>query len=162
MFPKEHGAYGQLIFPLATSLLVAGVTAPALLTALAAGAAFISHEPALVLLGRRGTRATRETGRRAIVWWSVSTAAAVVAGGLALWLAPGGERWAFAYPAVPAAILAVAAGIGVFGAIGDRFARDRGFRTVAGAIQQRITLQFLLDEGRKVEIRQLQKFDRLH
>jgi len=106
MFPKEHGAYGQLIFPLATSLLVAGVTASALLTALAAGAAFISHEPALVLLGRRGTRATRETGRRAIVWWSVSTAAAVVAGGLALWLAPGGERWAFAYPAVPAAILA--------------------------------------------------------
>jgi len=49
MFPKEHGAYGQLLFPLATSLLVAGVTGAALLTAVAACAAFLSHEPLLVL-----------------------------------------------------------------------------------------------------------------
>jgi len=106
MFPKEHGAYGQLIFPLVTSLLVAGVTGAALLTAVAACAAFMSHEPALVLLGRRGPRAVRETGRRAIAWWSISSAAAVVAGGLALWLVPASERWAFAYPVVPAAIFA--------------------------------------------------------
>ena len=46
MFPKEHGAYGQLLFPLATSLVVAGVTAPALLTAASAAyAAFMAHEP---------------------------------------------------------------------------------------------------------------------
>jgi hypothetical protein len=106
MFPKEHGVYGQLIFPLVTSLLVAGVTAPALLTALAAGAAFMSHEPALVLLGRRGARAARETGQQALVWWSVSIAAAVLAAGLALWLAPHAERWAFAYPVLPAVVLA--------------------------------------------------------
>ena len=62
----------------------------------------------------------------------------------------------------PAAVLAIAAGIGVLGAFGGRLARDRGFGTVAGAIQQRIALQFLLDESREVEIRQLQQLDRLH
>ena len=54
------------------------------------------------------------------------------------------------------------AGIGEFGPLGDRLARDRRFRAVAGAFQQRIALQLLLDEGRKVEIRQLQQLDRLH
>ena len=52
--------------------------------------------------------------------------------------------------------------IGIFGAFGGRFARDRGFGAVAGALQQRIALQFLLDEGRQVEIGQLQQLDRLH
>jgi len=104
MFPKEHGAYGQLLFPLATSLLVTGVTGAALLTAVAACAAFLSHEPLLVLLGRRGPRAARETGRQAMVWWSISAATAVGAGCLALWLTPAGLRWAFAYPLVPVAI----------------------------------------------------------
>ncbi len=64
-----------------------------------------------------------------------------------------------------AGIVAIAlrfTGIGEFGALGSRLARDRGFRAVAGALQQRIALQFLLDEGRKVEIRQLQQLDRLH
>ena len=64
--------------------------------------------------------------------------------------------------AFPAAVLAIAAGIGELGAFGGRLARDRGFGTVAGAIQQRIALQFLLDESREVEIRQLQQLDRLH
>src|SRR5687767_4777700 len=108
MFPKDHGAYCQMIVPLATSLLVAGVTGAALLTALAACDAFLSHEPLLVLLGRRGPRAARETGRRAMVWWSISTATAVVAGSLALWLAPAGLRWAFAWPLVPVAIFGAA------------------------------------------------------
>ena len=60
------------------------------------------------------------------------------------------------------AITAGIAGIGEFGPFGGRFARDRGFGAVAGALQQRIALQFLLDEGREVEIRQLQQLDRLH
>ena len=60
------------------------------------------------------------------------------------------------------AIAARIAGIGEFGPLRDRFARDRGFRSVVGAFQQRVPLQLLLDEGRKVEIRQLQQLDRLH
>ena len=51
-----------------------------------------------------------------------------------------------------AALVAIAAGIagiGELGAFGGRLARDRGFGTVAGALQQRIALQLLLDERRQ-------------
>ena len=64
-----------------------------------------------------------------------------------------------------AALVAIAlgiTGIGEFSLFRDRLAPDRRFRAVAGAFQQRIALQFLLDEGREVEIRQLQQLDRLH
>jgi hypothetical protein len=50
---------------------------------------------------------------------------------------------------------------GIFAALGGGFARDRRLGTVAGTLQQRIALQFLLDESRQVEIRQLQQLDRL-
>ena len=40
-------------------------------------------------------------------------------------------------------------GIGEFGALGRRFARNRRLGAVIGALQQRIPLQFLLDEGRR-------------
>jgi len=39
MFPKEHGAYGQLGFPLVTSLIVAGPAYASLLVAIAASLA---------------------------------------------------------------------------------------------------------------------------
>jgi uncharacterized membrane protein YdjX (TVP38/TMEM64 family) len=45
MWPKEHGAYGQLAFPLVTAFAVAGIPPAAALTALAAVAAFVAHEP---------------------------------------------------------------------------------------------------------------------
>ena len=51
---------------------------------------------------------------------------------------------------------------GVFTTLGRRFARDRRLGAVAGALKQRISLKFLFDKGRKVEIRQLQELDRLH
>ena len=112
MLPKEHGAYGQLAFPLATSLAVAGVTAPALFIALAAVAGFLAHEPLLVLLGLRGPRARRERGRQATAWLIGTGGIGVVSGVLALWLAPAAARWSFAVPIVPAAFLmgALAAG----------------------------------------------------
>ena len=37
-----------------------------------------------------------------------------------------------------------------------------GLGPVIGPLQQRIALQFLLHEGRKVKVRQLQQLDRLH
>ena len=52
--------------------------------------------------------------------------------------------------------------VGKFGPLRRRFARDRRLGAVTGAFEQRISLQFLFDKGRKVEIRQLQQLDRLH
>ena len=112
MFPKEHGAYGQLAFPLVTSLAVAGVSAPALLIAVAAIAGFLAHEPLLVVLGMRGIRARREQGTRATAWLIATGVVGVISGILAIWLAPAATRWTFAVPIVPAAVLigALAAG----------------------------------------------------
>jgi hypothetical protein len=49
--PKEHGAYGQIAFPLAASYGVAGVSTGSLLLSVAAIAAFLAHEPAAIVLG---------------------------------------------------------------------------------------------------------------
>ena len=78
MFPKEHGAYGQLLFPLLTALAVGRRTPAALLLAGAALCAFVAHEPLLVLLGQRGPRAAREQRSRAVVWFAIAGVAAVV------------------------------------------------------------------------------------
>jgi hypothetical protein len=66
MLPKEHGAYGQLLFPMATAFAVAGVSPESGVAAAAMTAVFLAHEPLLVWLGRRGSRAKRENGRRAM------------------------------------------------------------------------------------------------
>jgi hypothetical protein len=78
MFPKEHGAYGQLLFPMLTALAVGRRTPAALLLAAAAGSAFIAHEPLLVLLGQRGPRAAREQRSRAIAWFAASAIGAAL------------------------------------------------------------------------------------
>ena len=108
LLPQEHGAYGQIGFPLATSFAVAGLTMPAVLTGLSAVAGFLAHEPVLVLLGRRGARARRKQGRRAGVWLAVTATTGGVAGLTALWLVPAGIRWSFAAPLLAAALLGVA------------------------------------------------------
>jgi hypothetical protein len=105
LLPKEHGAYGQMAFPLVTALAVSSITAPALFTALAIVAGFLAHEPVLVLLGLRGTRAKRELGRAAAVWLAIVGTITIVAGLLALRMAPPQIRWSFAVPLIPAALL---------------------------------------------------------
>ena len=60
LWPHEHGAYAELALPLLTALCVAPATASALGLAVCAVSGFLVHEPLLVLLGRRGTRAKRE------------------------------------------------------------------------------------------------------
>lgn len=70
LIPKEHGAYGQLLIPLLTALLVGRPAPGAWLLAASATAVFFAHEGVLVLLGQRGVRASRE--QRASAMRSVS------------------------------------------------------------------------------------------
>ncbi|MBI4888597.1 MAG: YwiC-like family protein [Acidobacteria bacterium] len=106
-FPREHGAYGQLLFPLITALGVAGVSPAALLVALAAVAGFVAHEPLLVLAGGRGVRAVRERRAPAVRWLAIWGALACVAGIAAFWMVPARIRWSFLLPLVPATLLAL-------------------------------------------------------
>jgi hypothetical protein len=109
MLPREHGAYGQLAFPLVTSLVVAGPASPSLLTAAAVVALFLAHEPMLVLLGHRGARVRAAEQQRAWWWLTAMLMSATAAGILALDAAPASLRWTFLLPLVPAAWVAYAA-----------------------------------------------------
>lgn len=84
MAPREHGAWGQLVTPLVLALALGRPGAVAVGLAVAVVAVFMAHEPLLVLLGQRGTRAARESGaqaRRRLGWM---LGAATVAGAAAL------------------------------------------------------------------------------
>jgi len=109
VFPREHGAYGQLLFPLATVLAVGRRTPSALMLAAAAVLAFVAHEPLLALLGRRGPRAAREQRPRALAWFASTAAGAAALGAAALIDAPPATAITRAalVPAVLAALLAI-------------------------------------------------------
>ena len=66
LWPKEHGAYGQLLFPLGTALVL-GPRLGAVALAGACVAGFVGHEAVLTLLGQRGGRLARNRRRDAIV-----------------------------------------------------------------------------------------------
>jgi MoaA/NifB/PqqE/SkfB family radical SAM enzyme len=78
--PKEHGAYAQLGLPLATALIGGHPRVSAVALTGAAIAVFLTHEPLLVVLGRRGRRAQTIDGRRAVRWLIASTASAALLG----------------------------------------------------------------------------------
>lgn len=84
LWPREHGAYGQLALPLLTALLSGRPTGSAYLYAISAACAFLAHEPLLVLLGHRGSRARREDAGRASTRLALLSAGALLCGGLAL------------------------------------------------------------------------------
>jgi YwiC-like protein len=108
LIPREHGAYGQLAFPLATALLIGRPTAGAIALAVAGVAAFLGHESLLVVLGQRGSRAVRERradARRTLLLFG---AIAITGGLIALLFLNPLARWALALPAVVALQLAVA------------------------------------------------------
>jgi hypothetical protein len=111
LLPREHGAYGQMAFPIVTSFGVAGVTTPALLIAIGVIAGFLAHEPLLVLLGRRGVRVTRELGRCATVWLVFAVPTAIGTELVALFFVPLSVRWSLFLPLVPAAPFAVAVAV---------------------------------------------------
>lgn len=86
--PREHGAYGQLFVPLVAALAMGRPSIGAAGLAIAGSAVFFAHEPALILLGRRGDRARREVGERAGERLALLLAIALVAGLVAATSAP--------------------------------------------------------------------------
>jgi hypothetical protein len=98
LIPREHGAYGQLLLPLAVALVIGGATAGGLALGTAAACAFLAHEPLLVLLGQRGGRASRElrsAARRSLLLFGT---VAIVAGCVAVAILPTRARFALLVP----------------------------------------------------------------
>jgi hypothetical protein len=87
LWPREHGAYVQLLVPLAVALAIAPSLAGVLLAG-GATAAFLAHEPLLVLRGQRGKRAQAELAERAQLHLAVCILAASVLGLAGMSLAP--------------------------------------------------------------------------
>ena len=77
MMPREHGAWGQLLAPLVTALAMGSLHARSGALALAALAAFVAHEPALIALGHRGGRAKVLRGAAAMRAMALRGGAAV-------------------------------------------------------------------------------------
>lgn len=106
MLPKEHGAYVQLGFPILTALAIGGLSVSAILTAVAAIATFLGHEPVVVLTGRRGPRARREAGGLAVFWLVIAATVTATAGLAAIVLCAAGARWSFLVPTSGAVLVA--------------------------------------------------------
>ena len=111
--PREHGAYGQLGFPLLTALCAAWPRPAGLLFAASAVTLFLAHEPALVAFGRRGERVREEEGGRASRIFLALLAAGCALGVAALWLAPAPARLGAAVAAVLAVLLVGAVALGI-------------------------------------------------
>ena len=105
-FPREHGAYGQIAFPLVAAFGVAGISTGSLLLSIAMIAGFMAHEPAAIVLGQRGPRAKRELGAPAWRWLGACFAIGIAAGLTAAALIDPAVRWSLAVPGIPALLLA--------------------------------------------------------
>lgn len=88
LWPREHGAYFQLLVPLVTSLVLVPITPAAGLLALAACCGFLANEPLLVVLGHRGRRMREQDGPRAARRLGLLAGLAAIAGVAGLYLAP--------------------------------------------------------------------------
>jgi hypothetical protein len=106
MIPREHGAYGQLLLPLLTAAAIGRPSPAGLALATAAFAAFVAHEPLLVVLGRRGERVRREEAGRAIRWLTLSAGIALVVGAIGVVWLPAADRWTLVVPLALAALAA--------------------------------------------------------
>jgi hypothetical protein len=96
LWPREHGAYAEVLFPLGTALALGQFSLPSIALSIAIVLAFLAHEPVLVLLGARGGALQREAGPRARVQGAWLAAASAVAGALGLSAADSPTLWATA------------------------------------------------------------------
>lgn len=105
LLPGEHGAYGQMLFPLVTSVIVAGPDPASLLLAAAVIAGFLAHEPFMLLLGFRGVRAARDAHRDAVAGLTIFGTLLVICGLWGVAVMPHAARWSVIVPLVPALFL---------------------------------------------------------
>jgi len=110
--PREHGAYAQLALPLLPALGVGRPGLIAVLLSVSAWALFLAHEPALVLMGRRGERPRAEHGSRARCRVAVLGLVGAAIGLAALVLAPTPVRSAVTLPAILGCALVVCIALG--------------------------------------------------
>jgi hypothetical protein len=82
LLPREHGTYGEILFPLCSALLVGQMNRAAMGLAAVAIGGFLAHEGFVVLLGTRGSRAQR-TARMA-AWRSLLSFGAIAAAGASI------------------------------------------------------------------------------
>lgn len=105
LLPREHGAYGELGFPLLTAFLIGRATIAAIAFALASIAAFVAHESLLIVLRQRGQRAFDNERARAFRWLIVLSACVVAAATVGLVEAEPAVR---AWCTVPAGLAGIA------------------------------------------------------
>ena len=96
LWPREHGAYAEVFFPLGTALALGRPTLPSVALCVAIITAFLAHEPALILLGARGGALQREAGARARAQGSWLGVASLAAGALGLAVAAPAVLWSTA------------------------------------------------------------------
>jgi hypothetical protein len=98
LLPREHGAYAQLGFPLATALALGDLGFAPVLLVVGIIAVFLVHEPVMVLSGGRGGRAKREQRDPARRRGAMLLAVATITGAAGLWLAPPTARYSSVVP----------------------------------------------------------------
>ena len=109
MVPREHGAYAELLFPIASVFLGGAPTTSTWLLAIGAIAAFLANEPLLVLFGQRGTRMKREESGRAKRALLIFSMVALVAGIAGLLLASRPVQYAVGVPLLLGIVLVMLA-----------------------------------------------------
>lgn len=111
-WPKEHGAYAQLLMPLASLSGLAGLGGAAVAFGAAAVTAFFAHEALALAAGLRGSRARQAFGVQAkLRAWGMGGSALVMAG-LGLALAPPLAWWSCAGLAVGVGLTGVLVWVG--------------------------------------------------
>jgi hypothetical protein len=93
LVPREHGAYGQLVLPLVVAHLNGTTSWAAWLFTIAAVAAFLSHEPLSVVMGRRGYRARIQGSSQALRFLIAMAGIGSLAAAAGLALGPSSARW---------------------------------------------------------------------
>ncbi len=109
LWPREHGAYVQLLVPLLTALIATRGSAAGAAIAIGACLAFLASEPLRVVLGARGPRLRETASARARARLALLGIAALLVGGAGLALAPPSALWLSALVAVPLGSVLVAA-----------------------------------------------------
>ena len=104
-WPREHGAYAELLFPIASGLLLGRPGFVAFALAFAAVLLFLANEPLLVMRGHRGARLREELGTAARRHFALLVTVAALCGLAALYFASSSARLLALVPAALGALL---------------------------------------------------------